>query len=769
MLRHLRGKILLSSLVVVVPFIVWNAAMQVGQYRESRRQAILTEKEIAGDVAAGYRDMVGDLLTTERAMGLLLGAENGIPTSQIPTYIRRVVRGSKPDHIIVLHADGTALASDIPGMQGFDASGFPDVRKVMAGAPWAVSRIFYMPQVGEHVFVVTSRVESERSGERLMISGIMDTKGLERALTGTVAPGILKDGTIVVTDNAGVVAFAPSLGNLTWKERHWEKYPFVRQALSGKTAVIENFILPNGQKALGVAKPLGISGWTVTVFIPMQRVFGPIDRQALYRAVFILLLMGLAFGTAAYTAGRISRPMIDLAETSRRLGSGDLSARARVQTGDEVELLGASINEMADSLQARTVRMNEAMEAERRQAQRISTLYTVAQGIIVNVELSGRLGVIAQALASICELRRCAICLRRGDSMFIAAGWGLPEETIGLTVQLNEYARASLESIDPAAPILIPDAGSDPRLDPEIIEMFDLKSLIILPLVRHSHLVGLAVLDNCGALAECGEEALDTARGLANIAAIAVENSETFAKNIKIAQAFQKAMLPAVPDRVDSFQAASRYYSALEIAELGGDFYDFIPLPGDRVGLVIADVSGKGLDAAVLTAMGKYTLRSFACEDPSPTNVLARTNHVLTVMDGGWGFLTIFYGVLHLPTGKLTYSCAGHPMPIVTRKSGEVFSIPCECRHPPLGILEGMEFTEEEYFLGRGDALVGYTDGVIETRRDGGFFGEERLVEVIGKYMDQAPDEIAEAIHSAVMEFGQGRIQDDIALLVIKR
>jgi serine phosphatase RsbU (regulator of sigma subunit) len=426
---------------------------------------------------------------------------------------------------------------------------------------------------------------------------------------------------------------------------------------------------------------------------------------------------------------------------------------------------------MASALQQRTEELNESFEQESALRHRSSALYLVSQGLVVNSRLNDRLEVIAQALASICSAQRCAVFLRRGDHLAPVASWGWsrPECFPRLLVEIGENGGLVHEALLPGTPIVITDAANDPRVPPGIAEKFSIKGFLALPLVRKRHLVGLAVVDNPGEYPHFDEEAINTARSLSSLAAIAIENSESFEKSLRIAEAFQGAMLASIPRVHGEFELACTYYAAMQNAELGGDFYDLINFPDGRIGLVIADVSGKGLDAAIFTAQGKYTLRAFAFENPDPASVLTRTNSAIVGTVGDMGFITAFYGLLDPRTGKLTYAVAGHPAPLVAHADGQVTWLPTENREPPMGILSDIMYQQVEFTLNQGETLLCYTDGITEARRSGEMFDIDRLADLVKSSRELSPDDIARAVYQAVLEYSHGKIQDDIALMIAKR
>jgi len=244
------------------------------------------------------------------------------------------------------------------------------------------------------------------------------------------------------------------------------------------------------------------------------------------------------------------------------------------------------------------------------------------------------------------------------------------------------------------------------------------------------------------------------------------ELNEAFQREKRISATLQKAMLPDVPERVGGILIATGYFPALKEAEIGGDFFDVICLPDGKLGLVIADVSGKGLSAAVRTAMARYMIEGFAYQRQDPTQVLSSVNAAVCGLGKVWNFITVFLGIID-DSGKLLYANAGHPPPIVRRKDGSIEKLDRAAGFP-LGVDENADYSIAEVALGEGDTAVCYTDGITEARQSTDWFGEERLTSLLA-ITSGNPKEVVNAVYSAVSEFTGGRPSDDIALLVVKR
>lgn len=252
---------------------------------------------------------------------------------------------------------------------------------------------------------------------------------------------------------------------------------------------------------------------------------------------------------------------------------------------------------------------------------------------------------------------------------------------------------------------------------------------------------------------------------VANAHALEVERA--LVRERRIAQALQEGLLPAIPERIGPWAFSHRYQAQSQEAQVGGDIYDLFPLGDERWGVVIADVSGKGLAAAQKTAMVKYALRSYAREHRSPAAVLTRLNDALFDEPDMTGFVTLVYGILE-PDGRFTYASAGHETPLLRRAGGNGV----EALAPTgmvLGAMRDLQYDEEAVALRPGDGLLLYTDGVTEARSpEGNFLEVEGLVTLLRREADCPPHQVAGALLHAVREYTGGPLYDDTAVLWIE-
>lgn len=201
---------------------------------------------------------------------------------------------------------------------------------------------------------------------------------------------------------------------------------------------------------------------------------------------------------------------------------------------------------------------------------------------------------------------------------------------------------------------------------------------------------------------------------------------------------------------------------------VGGDFYDFFRIDQDRLGFVIADVSGKGVPAAIFMAISRTVIRAIALTENSASMCMQRSNNILCQESVNDMFVTVFYGILNIHTGTVTYSNAGHNPPILMKKDGSVSKVP-STGDMILGAINDACYHEKELKMSPGDNLFLYTDGVTEamnTKHE--LYSEQRLLENCRTLAGKNPKEVVEKITETVGEFVVGAVQsDDITLLSI--
>jgi serine phosphatase RsbU (regulator of sigma subunit) len=335
--------------------------------------------------------------------------------------------------------------------------------------------------------------------------------------------------------------------------------------------------------------------------------------------------------------------------------------------------------------------------------------------------------------------------------------------------------------------LIITDVGDAPAIRQQAsVLRLELHTVIAIPLSKlptvgsqdttaHSRptdLQGMLYLDSHAPGNTFSELDHEVLRSLAIEASTVIENANLFAAahakerldhELKIAYEIQQQLLPK------RFPKSKRFsLTGLNIPceTIGGDYFDVIDLAGERHGFVVADVSGKGVSAALLASMLQGVFSATAGMDIPLDSVATRVNKYLCERSADDRYATLFYGVLD-PNGRLDYINAGHVSPLVRTTRGQVYSLASD--NFAVGMFDFGEYRAERIFLQPGDFLVVYTDGISEARnpRDE-MFGEFGLREIVRKFSGETVEELAVAIQKGVAEFtAEAPQSDDITLMVI--
>jgi serine phosphatase RsbU (regulator of sigma subunit)/CheY-like chemotaxis protein len=329
-------------------------------------------------------------------------------------------------------------------------------------------------------------------------------------------------------------------------------------------------------------------------------------------------------------------------------------------------------------------------------------------------------------------------------------------------------------------PLQIRDIRHDSRVRGSALRALGLRSLAGVPLVSGGEPIGVLhvgtrrdrVFDDSEirlllAISERIGLAVEKEHLLQEREAHRRELEIAYQRERRIAETLQRSFLPSVHAGVPGITVAHLYQPALEEAEVGGDFYDIIELDGGLLGLVMGDISGKGLDAAVYTALTKYTIRSYALEDPDPGRVLGLLSEAFMRQANPEIFTTLFYGVLDVRNQCLAYVNAGHEPPLIYRDAtGEIERI---CSTGPLaGVIPEPGYETLEIPFCCGDLMLLYTDGATDASHDGLWLGVDGLERLLRATRNPEVGETLDAIWDGITRFARGQIRDDTALMLVR-
>src|SRR5215210_3539768 len=422
----------------------------------------------------------------------------------------------------------------------------------------------------------------------------------------------------------------------------------------------------------------------------------------------------------------------------------------------------------------------EAVEARRRLALLAAAGPTLSASLDYGETLESITRLLVPELADWCLLD---IIEDDGRVNQLAAAHADPEKE-DLLMKLEGHRRfgegdpgSTAEVLRTGRPVLLPDLPDatfyERALDAgehlDLLLRLEPRSLICVPLLARGRTIGAVTLVSSRPDRRYGEEDLLLAEDLAYRCAQAAENSRLYSDRSEIARVLQTSLLPPHLPEIPGVEVGAEYLPVGEANVVGGDFYDLINTIVDGWLCAIGDVRGKGVEAASVTALARYTIRAVTLKDDRPSEVLAALNEAMLRQLPEDRFCTAACVRLEPQDGSVgvDVSRAGHPPPLVIRSEGTVEEVGSSGK--VLGVFPDSELLDTSLRLMPGEALVLYTDGVTEARStDGDFFGEGRLRHLLSFCAGFDAGTFAGRIKDAVLDFQEGYPRDDLAVLVLR-
>ncbi len=423
----------------------------------------------------------------------------------------------------------------------------------------------------------------------------------------------------------------------------------------------------------------------------------------------------------------------------------------------EVEFLSTIANQVA-------VAIDKAQLYDRlnRRSIELASLLQISEAITSTLELSEVLSLITARFMAMAHMDACALLAYEADA-------GRFRRLDGQGLKMHHRKSSYLELALPIAGMALDarepvwtELGADSPLRTDISDAEGFVSAICVPLVSSGRMVGAIALFSTVRRVPSKTE-LRTLASLGGLAGVALHNALIYKHKYDIARSLQFQLVPTVPLTAEGLDIGHRFLPAREV---GGDYYDLIKIGSGRVGVVIADVAGNSVSAAMYTSMGKHVLRAYAVDDHPPGVVLERLNRVVCDETQPEVFITIFYGVFDANTRVFRYACAGHEPPLLSRADGTIERLWAD------GILAGIRkdvvFEEKEVVLDPGSVLVLFTDGVVDSPAVRGRFTVEDIAELVASSRLKPAQETADNIYAGLMKSAGTGPQDDVALVVLK-
>jgi serine phosphatase RsbU (regulator of sigma subunit) len=460
--------------------------------------------------------------------------------------------------------------------------------------------------------------------------------------------------------------------------------------------------------------------------------------------------------------------------------------RGRSLTERDSELLSALAGQLAVAVQnARLhehakqlgLELEQALAESRVRERRLEALYGISGTFAESMSLETTLDALAKTVVEL--LKVDAAVIRMPDARREA----LVAQAIHVADPAKaEAVRAVFSRPQAASPLLVgpvPRQGEPFVLDPASAAALGGSHALLVPfLERGSTAVVVPIaaapttvpatltLLSLDPVRPITRETIDTALTVVQQAALAIENARLYQQLEQFTTAMQDSLLPRGTVEVDGLDVGAVYQSSARL-EVGGDLYDYLVLDDGRLAVVLGDVMGHGVEAAADMAMAKFVFRSLAREHPEPAGFLTRANDVICGEVTAGTFMTMVYLTIDAESGELACACAGHPAPRIIQPGGAVE--PLAVSGLALGIEQGQPYEEVRRRVQPGAVAVLYTDGVIEARRDGEFYGEGRLDRFLAGRPAEAAGELARAVVADCSRFSGGELADDCAVVVIKR
>ncbi len=417
-----------------------------------------------------------------------------------------------------------------------------------------------------------------------------------------------------------------------------------------------------------------------------------------------------------------------------------------------------------------------ALEKIKSEHKAYSVLSEVSKALIFHKPLDELLEHIMDLICENLPMDRGILMLKEGN----------PPQLIPKVIRINEKGLKKQKiqvsqsivntALDQHSSILTRDAQSDTRFkSQQSIIRSNIHSAMCVPLWNNKEIIGIVYADRVLHLDQFSDEDLKLLTLLSNLAAVKIENAKLFEdaiekkkmeKELALAAQIQKDFLPKENPELENFEIAG---SNIPCYQVGGDYYDFIAIDPNRIGIIIADVSGKGVSASLLMASLRASLHSEIHPKYKLEEMACKLNDFVHRSSSPNCFITFFYSELDKKTGELRFINAGHNPPIILDKKGKIQRL--ESCGLCLGMFPSSSYEIKEMKLNPGDTAIFYTDGITESRnKKNEEFEEEKLIKFIQKHSKLPAQELVEKIQEEVNKFAAGTDQmDDMTLVIIKR
>jgi phosphoserine phosphatase RsbU/P len=725
-LGSIRSKLLIAFFVVFLPLSIFNTT-SYNQVLESRIHLMrATEDRFALFAATAIDCFIEELVREEIAAtnrlkhitDAELSACLELVSSDCPHILSAAIVDSKG---VVMAQHGEPMRSTPQPFSSIPAHGFrvSDFREGSDGQPFfAVDRLALLP--GDQEAIIHCEA------------------GVDAVLT-AVKHAVPEQGRLILTDSAGKVICATSGSGIDSGDVLGEDS--TRGAIRGEA----------------ISR---LSGWTIFSMADPAELRG---AYAIWRFRVLGSLAITVFGLlmVVFFANRTSARIKKLGWGAEALAVGDLRKRFSIESGDELESLADTLNTMAENIETRERSIAELTAA-------LDGLFGIARAAASSLDLGEILRGIARETADVLRAKSCAIyLLDPDDKLVIREAHNLSKEFVE-QVKLEVGDRWTGIAVSNRHWVSATGLKNDPDFHfREHVEREGLESLLSAPLIAGASVLGAVTVwtEEAREFTQLDVHVLTTT---ADHAAAVIKNAQLYDKESRISETLQSTYLGKVPPQIGPLQFGARYLAGSQEANVGGDLYDAFPLPDGQIAVVVADVAGKGLRAAMHTAMVKFILRAYALEAPDdPGRAMERLNAALTRDSSLQPFATVLLAVVDPERECITLVNAGHPPAILLLPGGKQqvllykTGIPVGCNRDATYGVKVVPFKPSS-------RLFLFTDGVMEARTRDGEFGLESLEAALFETYHSSVQVVVDDVCERVLDFTGGRMTDDIAVVAVR-
>jgi serine phosphatase RsbU (regulator of sigma subunit)/HAMP domain-containing protein len=528
--------------------------------------------------------------------------------------------------------------------------------------------------------------------------------------------------------------------------------------LYGEELFSENILEEEGTETVKVKNGVARVGLSLT---PLHNSISTMKRKVVIITLCMIFVILIVLTSLIRV---VTQPVLTLVEAAKKIAAGNYTHTVKIDSGDEIGVLAKSFNHMSLNLFQSMKRMELTSDFNR--------------SLISANNLDELLETVLYEILNARKIRDGAIMFFDNKrKRFVVKG---TEAFLGLHLRLSRDEMFLEWFKDHKKVVNIEDYlewfASD--MSVEYDKLKNLGVSMIIPLHAKDEVIGIFSFGKKMSGEEFSESNIRFLSNLTQSAVIAIENivlrekeaeNEILKFELEFAKRVQKSLLPHTNPEIKGLDIHTLCIPAKDV---GGDYYDFIELKEGGYGISIADVSGKGVPAALYMASTRGFLRSVALDDRSSHDTLSKINELLYEVCGAKTFVTMFYAVIDSESRRFTYANAGHAYPLLYKLNGNGRA---NCSYLsnnglPLGVAVSQNYASDSITLNPGELVLFYTDGIVEAMNDSReLFGFERLEELVKKYGHLSAKEFVDNTMRELRIFiGDNPLQDDLTLVAMR-